>query len=251
MTTPPSGAPPLTDDDVHLYRQRGYAIYRKQLFADADLSALNSIFEEHRSAQREKLGDEFDTPHFEDRRLLGYLLSPQLLDVVECIIGPDILLWSSHFICKDPFVGRATPWHEDSAYWDGRLDRYDKLVTVWLALDDVDRENGCMEVIPGSHLDGGFSAYRDVDASTNTFTTEISGVDPSTAAAFELRRGEFSLHDGRIRHGAAPNKSSRRRLGYTMRYLAADVKVIPERNVGHRLWLARGRAVTDNRLENA
>ena len=43
----------------------------------------------------------------------------------------------------------------------------------------------------------------------------------------------------------------RRRLGYTMRYLSAEVKVVPERNVGHRLWLARGRPVADNRLENA
>ena len=100
----------------------------------------------------EKRGDEFDTPHFQDRRLLDFLLAPQVLDLVECIVGPDILLWSSHFISKDPLTGRATPWHEDSAYWMGRLDRYDKIVTVWLALDDVDRDNGCMQVIPGSHL---------------------------------------------------------------------------------------------------
>ena len=70
--------------------------------------------------QAEKRGDEFDTPHFEDRRLLDFLLAPQVLDLVECIVGPDILLWSSHFISKDPLIGRATPWHEDSAYWMGK-----------------------------------------------------------------------------------------------------------------------------------
>ena len=56
-------------------------------------------------AQSKKRGDEFDTPHFEDRRLLDYLLAPEVLDLVECIIGPDILLWSSHFICKDHGLG--------------------------------------------------------------------------------------------------------------------------------------------------
>ena len=64
----------------------------------------------------EKRGDEFDTPHFGDRRLLDYLLAPTVLDLVECIIGPNIVLWSSHFISKDPYIGRATPWHEDSTY---------------------------------------------------------------------------------------------------------------------------------------
>jgi hypothetical protein len=244
------GLRPLSDDELGLYRKNGYALYRRQVFSDGQLAELEGIFAEHRAAQAQKPGDEFDTPHFDDRRLFDYLLSPALLDVVECIVGPDIVLWSSHFICKDPFVGRATPWHEDSAYWDGRLDRYDRLVTVWLALDDVDRENGCMEVVAGSHLDGGFSNYHDVDASKNSFGSEISGLDATGAVPFELRRGEFSLHDGRIKHGAAANKSGRRRLGYTMRYLAADVKVVPERNVGHRLWLARGRNVAGNRLEN-
>jgi ectoine hydroxylase-related dioxygenase (phytanoyl-CoA dioxygenase family) len=80
----------------------------------------------------------------------------------------------------------------------------------------------------------------------NTFETEISDIDPSDAVAFGLRRGQCSLHDGRIRHGADANTSSRRRLGYTMRYLSADVEVFPEKNAGHRLWLARGQAAPNN-----
>ena len=240
----------LSEEDLTSYRERGYFLYQKQLFDDVDITALDAIFQEHRAQEGGKKGDEFDTPHFEDRRLLDYLLAPTVLDLVECIIGPDIVLWSSHFISKDPFVGRATPWHEDSTYWTGRLSQYDKIVTVWLALDDVDGGNGCMKVIPGSHLNGGFSSYHDVDASRNTFSTEISGIDFSNAVAFELRRGECSLHDGRIQHGADANESPRRRLGYTMRYLSAEVEIFPERNVGHRLWLARGRAIADNHYEN-
>jgi ectoine hydroxylase-related dioxygenase (phytanoyl-CoA dioxygenase family) len=237
-----TGHRPLSEDDLKSYRERGYLLYRDQVFDEPDLAELEAIFQEHRSKDRDKRGDEFDTPHFQDQRLLGFLLAPALLDLVECIVGPNIVLWSSHFICKDPLVGRATPWHEDSSYWMDRLSSYDKIVTVWLALDEVDRENGCMQVIPGSHLDGGFSSYKPVDGLMNTFETEISDVDPSDAVAFELQRGQCSLHDGRIRHGAAANTSSRRRLGYTMRYLSADLEVFPEKNVGHRLWLARGQA---------
>jgi ectoine hydroxylase-related dioxygenase (phytanoyl-CoA dioxygenase family) len=237
-----TGHRPLSPDDLKSYHERGYFLYRGQVFEAAQLAELDAIFREQREKEREKRGDEFDTPHFQDKRLLEFLLAPALLDLVECVVGPNIVLWSSHFICKDPLIGRATPWHEDSSYWMGRLSRYDKIVTVWLALDDVDRENGCMQVIPGSHIDGGFSSYKGVDESTNTFPTEISDIDVSDAVAFELRRGQCSLHDGRIRHGAHANTSSRRRLGYTMRYLSADVDVFPEQNVGHRLWLARGHA---------
>jgi len=240
----------LSEEELQSYNERGYLLYRRQLFEPAQLEALEEIFLEHRAAEMGKRGDEFDTPHFDDKRLLEFLLAPSVLDLVECIVGPNIVLWSSHFICKDPLVGRATPWHEDSAYWSGRLGRYDRVVTVWLALDDVDRANGCMQVIPGSHLEGGFSSYREVDASANTFQAEIAGADLAGAVALELRRGECSLHDGRIKHGAEANRSSRRRLGYTMRYLPAEVKVLPEKNVGHLLWLARGRPVAPNKYEN-
>jgi Phytanoyl-CoA dioxygenase (PhyH) len=253
-TAPTNTAPTntaLTDAEVDFFRAQGYFVYRRQLFSPDDLDALEGIFQEHRKMQPERSGDEFDTPHFEDRRLLDYLLAPSVLDLVERIIGPNIILWSSHFICKDPKVGRATPWHEDSAYWLGRLSRYDKIVTVWLALDDVDRGNGCMQVIPGSHLGGGFSSYRSVDSAANTFGKEITDVDVTTAVAFVLRRGQCSLHDGRMMHGADANASDRRRLGYTMRYLAAEVELIDnERNSKHRSWLARGHPIAANRYEN-
>lgn len=133
-----AGHRPLSADDLESYHERGYLLYRDQVFDEGGLADLDAIFREHRDKDREKRGDEFDTPHFQDPRLLEFLFAPALLDLVECIVGPNIVLWSSHFICKDPLVGRATPWHEDSSYWMGRLSRYDKIVTVWLALDDVD-----------------------------------------------------------------------------------------------------------------
>lgn len=242
---------PLNSDEVQAFRTDGYYLYHHQLFGPSELDTLNAIFEEHQAAEPNKRADEFDTPHFEDRRLLEFLLAPQVLDLVECLLGPDIALWSSHFIAKEPLVGRATPWHEDSSYWQGRMDRFDQIVTIWLALDDVDEANGCMQVIAGSHLDGGFSQYRPVDQGANTFGSEIVDVDLTRAVPFVLRRGEASLHDGRIIHGARANTSPRRRLGYTMRYVSASVHIFHERQPSHRLWLARGQATAPNIYENA
>jgi ectoine hydroxylase-related dioxygenase (phytanoyl-CoA dioxygenase family) len=180
---------------------------------------------------------------------LEFLLSPEVLDLVEPITGADIVLWSSHFISKDPYIGRATPWHEDSAYWEGRVDTYDNIVTVWLALDRATRQNGCMRVIPGTHHNG-FSRYVPVDRRTNTFGSQIAEVDESRAVYFELERGECSLHDSRLVHGATPNTSPSRRCGYTMRYLPASTRVYAEKYPNHRLWLARGRDRAGNTYEN-
>jgi ectoine hydroxylase-related dioxygenase (phytanoyl-CoA dioxygenase family) len=107
-----------------------------------------------------------------------------------------------------------------------------------------------MRVIPGTHHNG-FSEYRPTDKTTQTFHAEIIDVDEDKAVDFELARGEFSLHDGRIMHGAKPNTSPIRRTGYTMRYFPASVKVLPvEQNAGWKIWLARGTDSAGNVYEN-
>jgi ectoine hydroxylase-related dioxygenase (phytanoyl-CoA dioxygenase family) len=241
----------LAPSDVEFFRSNGYFLHRDQLFSPDQLDQLERIFDEHLAQKGDKLSDELDTPHFHDPRLLDFLLSKEVLDLVEPLVGPDIALWTSHFISKDPLSGRATPWHEDSAYWNGRLSAYDRIVTVWLALSPSNRDNGCMRVIPGTHGNG-FSDYRPSDKTVNTFHAEVIGVDESKAVDFELERGQASLHDGRIIHGATANTSSIRRTGYTMRYFPASVRVLPvERNAGWRMWLARGRDLAGNTYEPA
>lgn len=241
----------FTDDDVARFERDGYLLPGQQLFDPDRLDSLEALFDEHLADKGDKLSDELDTPHFRDPRLLDFLLSDEVLDVVEPIVGPDIALWTSHFISKDPLVGRGTPWHEDSAFWNGRLSSYERIVTVWLALGPSRRENGCMRVIPGTHS-GGFSDYVAADSATQTFDQQIAEVDESRAVYFELERGQYSLHDGRIMHGAEPNTSPLRRTGYTMRYFPASTEVLPvEQNRGHQIWLARGRGAAGTEYANA
>jgi ectoine hydroxylase-related dioxygenase (phytanoyl-CoA dioxygenase family) len=239
----------LTAEEISFFQEQGYTLYHHQLFSPETFAELQTIFEEQLALKGEKLSDELDTPHFRDERLLKFLLSEEVLDLVEPLIGPNIALWSSHFICKDPFTGRATPWHEDSAFWKGRCTSYENMVTVWLAIDRSTQENGCMQVIPGTHLAGGDSEYVDIDTAQNTFGQQIKDLDVSRAVAFELQPGECSLHDGRIIHGANANTSPFRRCGYTMRYLSTEIRVYPEKNRGHRLWLARGKDLAGNTYE--
>lgn len=221
------------------------------MFSDSALERLNNIFEDLVRRNPDKRTDELDTPHFKNEKLFDFLLDKKVLDLVEDLIGQDIGIWSSHFISKEPGSGRRTPWHEDGAYWKGKFDRMDKIVTIWLALDDSDIENGCMGVIPGSHKNEYSSYHLLDDLNHNTFKEEIddSGLDLSKVIWFELKKGQCSLHDSRIIHGAKANTSSRRRCGYTMRYFSLGMKFKQSAAPGHRIWYARGENKAGNPLE--
>lgn len=243
----------IAEDAVTQYHKDGFLLYKQPVFAPDKFNELVDIFEGLVAKQAEgSRTDELDKPHFSEPALFRFLMADEVLDLVEPIIGPNIGLWSSHFIAKEPNIGRATPWHEDSSYWQGRLDRMDQIVTVWLALDRTDRANGCLRVIPGTHANG-FSEYVEVDKANNTFGTEIKPelIDESQAVYFELEPNECSLHDGRIIHGAEANTSDRRRAGYTMRYFSLETKFNPDApgNQTHRLFHCRGENVAGNPLE--
>ncbi len=243
-----SGKGRLTPEQVAHYGREGYLLYHQPVFAQEKFEQLRAIFEEDLG----RYGDEnLDTIHFRDARLLPFLLSGEVLDLVEPVVGPDIGLWSSHFISKAP-RGKATPWHEDSAYWNGRISTMAGICTVWLAIDEATLENGCMRVIPGSHAHG-FSDYEAVDKSRNIFGTQIKPgqVDEGRAVCFALAPNQCSLHEARLIHGARANTSDKRRAGYTMRYFPTTSKIYPERNRNHKLWLARGRDRAGNHYENA
>lgn len=235
----------------HQYQEQGYVLFHNQLFGPEKFARLSGIMEEHLAEKGSKLSDELDTPHFRDARLFEFLMADEALDLVQALIGPNVGLWSSHFICKEPFTGRRTPWHEDSAYWKGKFQRLDKIVTLWLALDDSTLENGCMGVVPGTHHNG-FSSYVQADSTTSTFDTEIDPalVDVSKVVWFELKKGEASFHDSRIIHGANANSSPRRRCGYTMRYFSLDMPYNAdyEGNKGHRIYHCRGKNLANNPL---
>lgn len=238
----------LTPEQVAQYARDGYIQFHQPVFSPEKFARLKAIFEEDLQRYTER---ELDMIHTRDARLLEFLLSDEVLDLVEPVVGPNIGLWASHLICKPPFTGKATPWHEDSSYWNGRVSTMEGICTVWLAIDAATPENGSMAVLPGTHANG-FSEYQPVDPTKNIFGSEIRPelIDESRAVYFALEPNQCSLHEARIIHGAKANTSPNRRAGYTMRYFPTTSKLNPERNVGHKIWLARGMDRAGNTYEN-
>lgn len=245
-----SARPRLSADEVGRFRREGYLLYNQPVLDPVKFDRLKSHFEELLAAwmadPRMRSPEHMDVPHFMHPSLFEWLFDDDVLDLIEPILGPDIALFSSHFICKPAGTGKRVPWHEDSAYWKGRLDPME-VVTVWLAIDPSTPANGCMRIIPGTHANG-FSEY-DAVSGPAVFNTEIKkGVfDEDKAVDCVLQPNHASLHDGRLIHGSAANTGTMRRCGYTMRYISARVKYTGHKDTDpFQIYLARGRDQAGN-----
>ncbi len=152
-------------------------------------------------------------------RFLDFAREPAVLDLIESLIGPDIVLWAGALFSKPGGDGRAVPWHQDGIYWPLQPMA---TVTLWVALDRADRENGCMRVIPGSHRQG-FLPHETSDKDGMVLNTGLveGSFQIDRARAIELEAGQVSLHDAFLVHGSEPNTSTRRRAGLTLRYMPA------------------------------
>src|SRR4051812_34285748 len=145
---------------------------------------------------------------------------PEIVDLVSGVIGEDVILWGCHVFCKPPVDGYETPWHQDGHYWPIR-----PLATCtgWVALEESKVENGCLRVIPGSHI--GHKLHQHLHEGRNDLTLNqrmaAGSFDEAQAVDVELEPGEMSLHDVYMIHGARPNTSTRRRTGVALRYMPA------------------------------
>ncbi|MFT4927436.1 MAG: non-heme Fe2+,alpha-ketoglutarate-dependent halogenase [Phenylobacterium sp.] len=160
---------------------------------------------------------------------------PAILDVVETIIGGDILIHSSTIFCKYPGDASFVSWHQDSCYWGLSEDR---LVSAWVALTDSDSNNGCLSIIPATQ--NSIFDHIEKPAKGNMLgkgLTVVQQLDTDVAEDVILRAGEMSLHHANIVHGSRPNTSDRPRIGFAVRYVATAVK---QKLPHHRVILARG-----------
>jgi ectoine hydroxylase-related dioxygenase (phytanoyl-CoA dioxygenase family) len=143
-----------------------------------------------------------------------------VLDAVESVLGADILLIMSHLIVKRPGDGLPVAWHQDNTYWHSI--KGTDVGTVWLAIDDTDLANGCMQVIPCTQE--GYPELEKISTGSNDLlglTVEVTDDMATGTVPLEMKAGSLSIHDSYVLHRSDPNTSNRRRAAYTMRYANA------------------------------
>jgi len=150
---------------------------------------------------------------------------PRIVDAVEDVLGPDVLVWTVSIFPKYPRDPGFISWHQDGTYWG--LDST-QVTTAWVALTDSSVDNGCMRVVPGSHRRA-ILPHRDTYAADNRLSRgqEIAvAVEEAEAVDVVLRAGEMSLHHVNIIHGSNPNPSDRSRIGFAPRYTSPRTRQI-------------------------
>ncbi len=213
----------LTPEQVDFFNAKGY-LMPFRIFDPAEIAAIRSYFD-RLLAQYLAAGQDsyaISSAHLRHGRVWDILTHPRIVAIVRDLLGPSVIGWGSHFFCKLPGDGKAVSWHQDASYWPLTPS---KAVTVWLAIDDADRDNGCMKYIPGTHVLGHLTYRLTENDDANVLNQVVPNVEQYGEPVYvELRAGEAAIHSDLLLHGSDPNTSSRRRCGLTLRYTPGDVR---------------------------
>jgi non-heme Fe2+,alpha-ketoglutarate-dependent halogenase len=150
---------------------------------------------------------------------------PRILDAVEDVIGPDILVYHSTLFVKEAHTGCFVRWHQDSAYFYLEPHLH---VTAWVALSDASELAGCMHALPGSHRWGAFE--HDDQPGPLNMIRRGQGIrerfDQETGVPMPLAAGEMSLHHTDLVHASGPNRSDDRRIELAISFIPAHVRPV-------------------------
>jgi Phytanoyl-CoA dioxygenase (PhyH) len=226
--------PHVSEDQLLAFRRDGFLLV-EGLSSDEELASLRLLFDRMFSERRGwDAGDLFDMvgPDSPEQELaLPQLLRPSQYEplfrqtklassarsIAEQILGPKLENDLEHAICKPPFNGAATPWHQDDAFHrkgSGVLES----ISIWMPLQDVTVENGCMRYIRGSNH-GPLYPHRSPRNDPRIHGLEtISPPDLTNCVAVPVRAGDAVIHLSRTLHSAGVNTSDHQRRAYILGY---------------------------------
>lgn len=234
----------LTKEQVDSYWEQGY-LFPIKVFDAAASAALRTELEAL-EANWESAGLPRSLKTY--KRVNAHVVMPfaydlaqraEIVDVVEGILGTNILIYGVEFFIKEANSPQFVSMHQDLTYWG--LGDTQKMVTAWLALSPATLESGCMEFVTGSHKQA-IQPHEDSGDVNNLLSRgqEVKvEIDEKQRVAIELQPGEISLHHGMTIHGSGPNRSADRRIGVVIRYMSTEVK--PQNSAPDFAVLARGK----------
>ena len=213
----------LTRAQIAQFNDRGY-LFPLDLLDDEETAAQRAYFDRLLAMATAEGRDNYAVNgwHSHCRGLYDLVCHPRMLDYVEDIVGPNIICIMTHYFSKNPTDSKTVYWHQDAQFWGITPS---KVVTAWIAIDDVDRANGAMQLFPGSQHRGVIPFEYVTDEENGVLNEHVH--DPGRfgePVAVAMRAGQLSLHTDMLLHGSMPNNSGRRRCGLTIRYMPPEVR---------------------------
>ena len=204
----------LTDEQIAAYHRDGF-LSPVTVMSEQEAADYRARLEEAERLWPEAMqGANRNNAHLNIRVLDELTHHPKILDAVEDILGPDLLVCGTVLFIKEPGDPGFVSWHQDAKYMG--LDRFEDATTIWLALSPATVETGCMRMAPGTHRLG-MVDHDDTYGETNILTRGQSvEVDEATAVETPLRPGQMSFHALSTLHASTPNRGTDRRIGFAI-----------------------------------
>ncbi|SEM58089.1 phytanoyl-CoA dioxygenase family protein [Paenibacillus sp. OV219] len=195
------------------FDQEGYYIMR-QLYTEEEVEAfktecVNIVKANDTGPSGVLVGMTLRSPLFKQATV-----KPELVEALREIIGGHIIFLSDKVVLKNAATDFGSPWHQDHPYWDGS-----HKFSVWIALDDAVKDNGCLRLVPGSHQQGTVSHDGEV-ADDLGFDNRIDRqyIAEEKIVDFEARRGDAVIFHDLLFHASYPNVSGKERWALITTY---------------------------------
>lgn len=228
----------IAEEDIQFYRREGYLVVDRFLTETEVANGLSEIGDilqgrikgpliqyvkkaEESWTQEEKENAVRKINHLGEyapaiRQITQH---PGMLKLLERLLGETPRALINQALLKPPFGGGEKPWHQDMAYGNQQYKK--QTITAWIALDEADIDNGCMHIIPRSHLNGGVPHFQVRD-----WQICDSSVDMSRDFIVPLKPGGVLFFSGLLHHGTPANFSSRRRRSLQLRFAPASAELM-------------------------
>ncbi len=145
---------------------------------------------------------------------------PRIVNNIRILLGEEVAFFHGKVMFKDAHEGGAWEWHQDYGYWYNQGFVFPRMVSAFIALDECKRENGCLQVLRGSHLLGRLDHVR-VGTQTGTDPVRIAGIEPLLdCVSCEMPPGSVLFFHCNLLHSSTPNTSSRHRRSFIICYNA-------------------------------
>jgi phytanoyl-CoA hydroxylase len=264
MTDTPTGSVPLTEAQRRQYQDRGYLLVRGVLSPDeverykarareyalgnVPPGAHKMVVQDVRVAKGQFKPDDpergiwkYLNPDRHDPLFHAYPSQPNLLDVVEGLIGPDIKAFLLMFIYKPPGLEFVHPYHQDAHYFS--FEPHDLCLGTWVPLDRTDADNGTISVIPGSHRREVLLHGPPMGEAVNYGVFGVEGYDGHPdEQVLELEAGDGLFFHSRLLHKTGSNRSDRHRRVLTVHYASSRCRLTGEHHAARGFRLVRGQS---------
>jgi phytanoyl-CoA hydroxylase len=244
MSTEAEAKPPVwTERNSRQLAERGYT-NAGRIFTSGELVIIAREYDRLVTPEAQVLGNEAEG-HFPYRAMLnfrsaelkGFIQHPALLAVACRVLGNDVRFWWDQGINKSPGAGSFIAWHQDNGYEPGLMPEY---LTCWLALDDSSRENGGLEVIPGSHTSG-TRTHEMRGAHAVIVDAELDELDARGAVALDAKAGELLVFSSLLVHQTVGNLTAdQQRRSWVIQYCRGDqANQVTGQVYDNRSWVVR------------